>query len=100
VQSPCQLRLFCEPRYLHLVHRPKLGEERLRLGDEIVTVPAGFPTTVNPILQHGTFGDFIDSDLSMSSCRVEAFGEPCPAKRRVVLMVFGSPFVRDAVLDL
>ena len=32
---------------------PKLGDRRLRPGDEVITVAAGFPTTVNPILQNG-----------------------------------------------
>src|SRR5258707_79144 len=39
---------------------PRLGERRLRPGDEVITVAAGFPTTVNPILQCGLVPVFVD----------------------------------------
>ena len=41
---------------------PKLGERRLQPGDEVITVAAGFPTTVNPILQNGLVPVFVDVD--------------------------------------
>jgi CDP-4-dehydro-6-deoxyglucose reductase, E1 len=39
---------------------PSLGEDRLRPGDEVITVAAGFPTTVNPIVQNGLVPVFVD----------------------------------------
>ena len=42
---------------------PRLGERRLRPGDEVITVAAGFPTTVNPILQNGLVPVFVDVTL-------------------------------------
>src|SRR5580658_2860392 len=41
---------------------PKLGDRRLRPGDEVITVAAGFPTTVNPIVQCGLVPVFVDID--------------------------------------
>src|SRR6202050_1122684 len=40
-----------------------LGDRRLRAGDEVITVAAGFPTTVNPIIQHGLTPVFVDVEL-------------------------------------
>lgn len=42
---------------------PKLGERQLKPGDEIITVAAGFPTTVNPIIQNGLVPVFVDVDI-------------------------------------
>lgn len=42
---------------------PKLGDRRLKPGDEVVTVAAGFPTTVNPSIQHGLIPVFVDVDI-------------------------------------
>jgi len=42
---------------------PKLEEQALRPGDEIITVAAGFPTTVNPAVQHGLVPVFVDVDI-------------------------------------
>src|SRR5690242_8276575 len=42
---------------------PKLGERRIRKGDEVITVAAGFPTTVAPIIQYGAVPVFIDVSL-------------------------------------
>ena len=39
---------------------PKLGDRRLQPGDEVITVAAGFPTTVNPIIQNGLVPVFVD----------------------------------------
>ncbi len=41
---------------------PKLGERAIKPGDEVITVAAGFPTTVNPILQFGAVPVFVDVD--------------------------------------
>ena len=43
---------------------PKLGERRLEPGDEVITVAAGFPTTVNPIVQNGLVPVFVDVTLA------------------------------------
>ncbi|WP_410968640.1 DegT/DnrJ/EryC1/StrS family aminotransferase, partial [Salmonella sp. SAL4443] len=42
---------------------PKLGERALKPGDEVITVAAGFPTTVNPAIQNGLIPVFVDVDI-------------------------------------
>jgi len=42
---------------------PLLGEKRLKPGDEVISVAAGFPTTVNPIIQHGMVPVFVDVEI-------------------------------------
>jgi len=49
-----------------------LGDRRLRPGDEIITVAAGFPTTVNPILQNGAVPVFVDVELGSYVPSLEA----------------------------
>ncbi len=44
---------------------PLLGEKRLKPGDEVISAAAGFPTTVNPIIQHGEVPVFVDVELDM-----------------------------------
>jgi CDP-6-deoxy-D-xylo-4-hexulose-3-dehydrase len=43
---------------------PKLGDRRLKAGDEVITLAAGFPTTVNPIIQNQCVPVFVDIALS------------------------------------
>ena len=50
---------------------PKLGKRRLKPGDEVLTVAAGFPTTVNPILQNGLVPVVVDVDLGTYNVNVE-----------------------------
>src|SRR5512133_3450390 len=49
---------------------PKLGERRIRRGDEVITVAAGFPTTVAPIIQYGAVPVFVD--VSLPTCNIDA----------------------------
>ena len=46
----------------------KLGDNRLKPGDEVITVAAGFPTTVAPIIQNGCVPVFVDIDVSNTQC--------------------------------
>src|SRR5580658_8674086 len=48
---------------LSVLTSPELGDDRLRAGDEVITVASGFPTTVNPILQNGLVPVFVDVRL-------------------------------------
>ena len=53
---------------------PKLGERRINKGDEVITVAAGFPTTVNPILQNGLVPVFVDCEIgtyNIDSSKIE-----------------------------
>jgi len=50
---------------------PLLGEKRLKPGDEVITVAAGFPTTLNPIILNGLAPVFVDVDISTYNAKVE-----------------------------
>jgi CDP-6-deoxy-D-xylo-4-hexulose-3-dehydrase len=81
----------------------KLPEEkRLKPGDEVITVAAGFPTTVAPILQNRAVPVFIDSDPLTLNARCEQLEEAfCPGKTRAVIMAhtLGNPCNLRAVTE-
>jgi CDP-6-deoxy-D-xylo-4-hexulose-3-dehydrase len=73
---------------------PKLGERRIRPGDEVITVAAGFPTTVAPIIQFGAVPVFVDVELptyNVDCTQLEAALSP---KTRAVMLAhtLGNPF--------
>ena len=79
---------------------PLLGRARLRPGDEVITVAAGFPTTVNPILQNGLVPVFVDVDVPTYNVDVDASSRRRSAPRTRAVMVahtLGNPFDLDAV---
>lgn len=81
---------------------PKLGRRRLRPGDEVITVAAGFPTTVTPILQCGCRPVFIDNDPMTGNARVDMLEDAfCAGKTKAVMMAhtLGNPFDLGAVVD-
>jgi CDP-6-deoxy-D-xylo-4-hexulose-3-dehydrase len=81
---------------------PKLGDRRLKPGDEVITVAAGFPTTVTPIIQNGCVPVFIDNDPVTLNARVDQLDEAySPGKTRAVMMAhtLGNPFDLSAVTD-
>jgi CDP-6-deoxy-D-xylo-4-hexulose-3-dehydrase len=81
---------------------PKLGDRRLKPGDEVITVAAGFPTTVAPIIQNGCVPVFIDNDPVTLNARVDQLDDAySPGKTRAVMMAhtLGNPFDLSAVTD-
>jgi CDP-6-deoxy-D-xylo-4-hexulose-3-dehydrase len=76
-------------------------ERRIMPGDEVITVAAGFPTTVAPILQNGAVPVFIDNDPVTGNLRVDQL-EPayCEGKTKAVMLAhaLGNPFDLSAVL--
>ncbi len=81
---------------------PKLGDRRLQPGDEVITVAAGFPTTINPIIQNGLFPVFLDIELGTYDVDVRLLEEAISRRTRAVMMAhtLGNPFNLDAVLDV
>jgi CDP-6-deoxy-D-xylo-4-hexulose-3-dehydrase len=79
---------------------PKLGEARIKPGDEVITVAAGFPTTVNPIVQHGCVPVFLDIVLPTYDVDVSKLEEAITPKTRAIMMAhtLGNPFNIDAVM--
>ena len=79
-----------------------LGERRLRPGDEVITVAAAFPTTVNPIIQNGLVPVFIDVSLPTYNVDVRQLEAAVSDRTRAVVLAhtLGNPFDLDAVIDL
>ena len=81
---------------------PRLGARAIKPGDEVITVAAGFPTTVNPILHYGAVPVFVDVDIA--TCNVDASLLEAAVTRRtravVLAHTLGNPFNVEAVLDL
>jgi CDP-6-deoxy-D-xylo-4-hexulose-3-dehydrase len=80
---------------------PKLGDERIKPGDEVITVAAGFPTTVNPIVQHGMVPVFLDIVLPTYDVDVTRLEEALSPKTRAIMMAhtLGNPFNLEAVMS-
>lgn len=79
----------------------KLGDRRVLPGDEVITVAAGFPTTVSPILQCGAVPVFIDNDSVTGNVRVDRLEDAyVPGKTKAVMMAhtLGNPFDLGEVL--
>ena len=78
---------------------PKLGGRALKAGDEVITVAAGFPTTVNPILQNGLVPVFVDVTLPTYNVDVTRLEGALSEKTRAVILAhtLGNPFDLDAV---
>lgn len=72
----------------------KLGERRIEKGDEVITVAAGFPTTVNPIVQIGAVPVFLDIELGTYNIKVEDLEKAYTEKTKAVMLAhtLGNPF--------
>ncbi|MEN6317447.1 MAG: lipopolysaccharide biosynthesis protein RfbH, partial [Syntrophaceae bacterium] len=81
---------------------PKLGERQLKPGDEVLTVAAGFPTTVAPIVQNRLVPVFVDVNLGDYTAIPERLADAVGPKTRAVMMAhtLGIPFNLDAVMNL
>ncbi|HAD03643.1 MAG TPA: lipopolysaccharide biosynthesis protein RfbH, partial [Desulfuromonas sp.] len=77
----------------------RLGERRIRPGDEVITVAAGFPTTVAPIVQYGAVPVFVDVTLPTYNIDVSRLEEALSLRTRAVMVAhtLGNPFDLAAV---
>ena len=73
---------------------PKLGKKALRPGDEVITVAAGFPTTVNPIIQNRLIPVFVDIELGTYDAVIDQVREAISPKTRAIMIAhtLGNPF--------
>lgn len=78
---------------------PLLGDRRIRRGDEVITVAAGFPTTVSPILQYGAVPVFVDIDIPQYNIDPALLEQALSPRTRAVMIAhtLGNPFRLDAV---
>jgi len=81
---------------------PRLGERRLRPGDEVITVAAGFPTTVAPIVQNRLVPVFVDVNLGDYTAIPTRLDEAVGPRTRAIIMAhtMGVPFDLDTVVRL
>lgn len=72
----------------------KLGERALKPGDEVVTVAAGFPTTVNPTIQNGLIPVFVDVDIPTYNIDVALIEAAVTDKTKAIMVAhtLGNPF--------
>lgn len=81
---------------------PKLGERAIKPGDEVIGVAAGFPTTVNPILQFGAVPVFVDVEMgtyNIDAAKVEA---AIGSRTKAIMLAhtLGNPFNLDVIVSL
>jgi CDP-4-dehydro-6-deoxyglucose reductase, E1 len=73
---------------------PKLGDRQLQPGDEVITVAAGFPTTVNPIIQNRLVPVFVDVRLPTYNVDVDQLEDAVSPRTRAVMLAhtLGNPY--------
>lgn len=73
---------------------PELGERQIRPGDEVITVAAGFPTTVTPVIQYGAVPVFVDVTIPQYNIDVSYLEEAISEKTKAVMIAhtLGNPF--------
>lgn len=78
---------------------PLLKNKRLKKGDEVITVAAGFPTTVNPIIQNGLVPVFVDVELDTFNIKVSEIEQAISEKTKAIMIAhtLGNPFDIHAV---
>ncbi len=81
---------------------PKLGERAIRKGDEVIGVAAGFPTTVNPIVQFGAVPVFVDVDPITHNIDAQKIEAAITPKTKAIMLAhsLGNPFNLDVVTAL
>jgi CDP-4-dehydro-6-deoxyglucose reductase, E1 len=79
---------------------PKLGARAIKPGDEVITVAAGFPTTINPIIQFGAIPVFIDVDIATHNVKADMIEAAVSPKTKAIMIAhsLGNPFDLDEVM--
>lgn len=81
---------------------PLLGDRRLKKGDEVISVAAGFPTTVNPIIQNGMVPVFVDVEIGTYNVDINELEKALSPKTRAVFLAhtLGNPYNIEAIKKL
>jgi CDP-6-deoxy-D-xylo-4-hexulose-3-dehydrase len=81
---------------------PKLGDRAIKQGDEVIGVAAGFPTTVNPILQFGAVPVFVDVELETHNIDANKIEAAITPKTKAIMLAhsLGNPFNLEVVTAL
>ena len=80
----------------------KLGNKRLRPGDEVITIAAGFPVTIAPVIQNGLIPVFVDVNIGTYNAIPEQIDKAISSKTRAIFMAhtLGNPFELDSVMEI
>ena len=80
----------------------KLGERRLKKGDEVISVAAGFPTTINPILQQGLVPVFVDCEIGTYNIDADKIEEAISPKTKAIFLAhtLGNSYDLDKIMTL
>lgn len=81
---------------------PKLGDRAIKPGDEVIGVAAGFPTTVNPIIQFGAVPVFVDVDIATHNIDASKIEAAITPKTKAIMLAhsLGNPFNLDVVTSV
>ena len=81
---------------------PKLGERRLKVGDEVITVACGFPTTLNPILQNNLVPVFVDVELGTYNIDADKIEKALSRKTKAIFVAhtLGNPVDMDKIMKV
>jgi len=81
---------------------PKLLDRAIKPGDEIITVAAGFPTTINPMIQFGCIPVFVDVDIPSYNIKVEDIEKAITPKTKAIMLAhaLGNPFNLNVVMAI
>ena len=81
---------------------PKLAEKAIKKKDEVISVAAGFPTTVNPIVQFGAIPVFVDVDLTTHNINADLIEDAITPKTKAIMLAhtLGNPFNLKKIRDL
>jgi len=80
----------------------KLGEKRLKPGDEVITTACAFPTTVNPIIQNNLIPVFVDINIGTYNIQVNKIKAAISDKTKAIFLAhtLGNPFDLDKILEI
>jgi len=81
---------------------PKLGDRAIKKGDEVIGVAAGFPTTVNPVVQFGAIPVFVDVDLKTHNINADLIEAAITPKTKAIMLAhtLGNPYNLEKVKEL
>jgi CDP-4-dehydro-6-deoxyglucose reductase, E1 len=81
---------------------PKLGDKSIQKGDEVISVAAGFPTTVNPIVQFGAIPVFVDVDLKTHNIDENLIEKAITSKTKAIMLAhtLGNPYNLEKIKSL
>lgn len=81
---------------------PKLGDRAIKKGDEVIGVAAGFPTTVNPIVQFGAIPVFVDVDIKTHNINADLIEAAITPKTKAIMLAhtLGNPFNLGKIKEL